>query len=59
MVPVKDLQAANEEKIKANEKIADLSARLHSAAEENEKLKSSILVSFHLDFSSEICIAFQ
>jgi hypothetical protein len=46
MVPAKDLHAANEEKSKADEKIADLSARLHLAQEENEKLKTTALVSF-------------
>ncbi len=46
MVPARDLQAANEEKIKANEKIVDLSARLHASVEENDKLKSNILVSY-------------
>ena len=44
MVPAKDLQAANEEKKRANERIADLSARLRSAEEENEKLKNAALV---------------
>ncbi len=55
MVPAKDLQAANEEKSKADARIADLSARLRSAEEENEKLKNSILVSFPL-IRAIICV---